>query len=65
MGSGIIVCRLSLIKTYLLAFHILRKFRDSGPLMDWYSVQCTCSIGSISSHLLTVWNLTGYEVLKM
>ena len=32
MRNGIIVCRLSLIKTYLLAFHILRKFRDSAPL---------------------------------
>ena len=28
MRNGIIVCRLSLIKTYLLAFHVLRKFRD-------------------------------------
>ena len=32
MRNGIIVCRLSLIKTYLLAFHVLRKFRDSAPL---------------------------------
>ena len=27
------VCRLSLIKTYLLFFHVLRKFRDSAPLI--------------------------------
>ena len=33
MRNGIIVCRLSLIKTYLLAFHLLRKFHDSAPLM--------------------------------
>ena len=32
MRNGIIVCRLSLIKTYLLAFQVLRKFRDSAPL---------------------------------
>ena len=32
MRNGIIVCRLSLIKTYPLAFHILRKFCDSAPL---------------------------------
>ena len=32
MRNGIIVCRLSSIKTYLLAFHVLRKFRDSAPL---------------------------------
>ena len=33
MRNGIIVCRfISLIKTYLLAFHVLRKFRDSAPL---------------------------------
>ena len=32
MRNGIIVYRLSLIKTYLLAFHVLRKFRDSAPL---------------------------------
>ena len=31
--NGIIVCKLSLIKTYLLAFHVLRKFRDSAPLI--------------------------------
>ena len=32
MRKGIIVCRLSLIKAYLLAFHVLRIFRDSAPL---------------------------------
>ena len=32
MRNGIIVCRLSLIKIYLLAFHVLQKFRDSAPL---------------------------------
>ena len=32
MRNGIIVCRLSLIKTYLLAFHVLRKYRESAPL---------------------------------
>ena len=34
MQNGIIVCRLSLIKTYLLAFHVLRKFHDSAPLTN-------------------------------
>ena len=34
MRNGIIVYRLSLIKTYILAFHILRKFRDSAPLIN-------------------------------
>ena len=34
MRNGIIVCRLPLIKTYILAFHVLRKFRDSAPLMS-------------------------------
>ena len=32
----IIVCRLSLIKTYILAFHILRKFHDSAPLSSFF-----------------------------
>ena len=32
MRNGIIVCRLSLIKTYLLAFPVLRKNRGSAPL---------------------------------
>ena len=32
MRNGITVCRLSLIKTYILAYHVLRKFRDSAPL---------------------------------
>ena len=32
MRNRIIVCSLSLIKTYLSAFHVLRKFRDSAPL---------------------------------
>ena len=32
MQNGIIVCNLSLIKIYLLAFYALRKFRDSAPL---------------------------------
>ena len=29
MRNGIIVCRLSLIKTYILAFYVLQKFRDT------------------------------------
>ena len=33
MRNGIIVCRLSLIKTCLLAYHVLRKFRDSASLI--------------------------------
>ena len=32
MRNGIIVCGLSLMKTYLLAFHVLQKFRDCAPL---------------------------------
>ena len=39
MRNGIIVCRLSLIKTYLLGFHVLRKlFRDSAPLTQKLSL---------------------------
>ena len=39
MRNRIIVCRLSLIKTYLLAFHILRKFPDSAPLINFITLQ--------------------------
>ena len=41
---GIFVCRLSLIKTYLLAFHVLRKFRDSAPLIVNVSILSFCFI---------------------
>ena len=42
MRNGIIVCRLSLIKTDLLAFHVLRKFRDSAPLRGFEAISGCC-----------------------
>ena len=45
MRNKIIVCRLSLIKIYLLVFHVLRKFRDSTPVR---SAKFACKFCSVN-----------------
>ena len=52
MRNGIIVCRLSLIKTNLLAFHVLRKFPDSAGVIKCPLIpvglgvgECVCVCG--------------------
>ena len=52
MRNRIIVCRLSLIKTYLLVFHVLRKSHDSAPLIS-LTQSITHSLTHSITHSLT------------